>query len=58
MPKERIRKNSVNLNWLKDSIEKLIKDYVETIDFESYYFHKKYYFAGIKDGIKLKEELK
>ena len=21
-------------------------------------FHKKYYFAGLKDGIKLKEELK
>ena len=55
MEKEKI---PYNLNWLKDSIEKLIKDYVETIDFESYYFHKKYYFAGLKDGMKLKEELK
>ncbi len=25
---------------------------------ESYYFYKKYYFAGLKDGIKLKEEIK
>jgi hypothetical protein len=56
--KKELEKFPYNLNWLKDSIEKLIKDYVETIDFESYYFHKKYYFAGIKDGIKLKEELK
>ena len=53
-----LEKIPYNLNWLKDSIEKLIKDYVETIDFESYYFHKKYYFAGLKDGIKLKDELK
>ena len=53
-----LEKIPYNLNWLKDSIEKLIKDYVEMIDFESYYFHKKYYFAGLKDGMKLKEELK
>lgn len=56
--KKELEKFPYNLNWLKDSIEKLIKDYVETIDFESYYFHKKYYFEGLKDGIKLKEELK
>ena len=53
-----LEKIPYNLNWLKDSIERLIKDYVETIDFESYYFHKKYYFAGLKDGVKLKDELK
>lgn len=53
-----LEKIPYNLNWLKVSIEKLIKDYVETIDYESYYFHKKYYFSGLKDGIKLKEELK
>ena len=47
-----LEKIPYNLNWLKDSIERLIKDYVETIDFESYYF------AGLKDGMKLKEELK
>lgn len=52
--KKELEKIPYNLNWLEDSIEKLIKDYVETIDFESYYFHKKYYFAGIK----LEEELK
>ena len=51
--KEELEKIPYNLNWLKDSIERLIKDYVETIDFESYYFHKKYYFAGLKDGMKL-----
>ena len=50
--KKELEKFPYNLNWLKDSIEKLIKDYVETIDFESYYF------AGLKDGMKLKEELK
>ncbi len=47
-----------NLNWLKVSIRKVIKDYIETIDYESYYFYKKYYFAGLRDGINLKEELK
>ena len=56
--KKELEKIPYNLNCLKDSIEKLINDYVETIDFESYYFHKKYYFEGLKDGIKLKEELK
>ena len=53
-----LEKIPYNLNWLKDSIEKLIKDYAETINYESYYFHKKYYFEGLKDGIKLKSELK
>ncbi len=38
--KKELEKIPYNLNWLKDSIEKLIKDYVETIDFESYYFHR------------------
>ncbi len=47
-----------NLNWLKASIKRVIKDYIETIDYESYYFYKKYYFAGLRDGINLKEELK
>lgn len=56
--KKELEKIPYNLNWLKDSIEKLIKDYAETINYESYYFHKKYYFEGLKDGIKLKSELK
>lgn len=47
-----------NLNWLRASIKRVIKDYIETIDYESYYFYKKYYFAGLRDGINLKEELK
>lgn len=47
-----------NLNWLKESIAKLLGDYIETIDYEGAYFYKKYYLAGLKDGMKLKEELK
>ena len=31
---------------------------LETVDYESYYFYKKYYLSGLKDGIKLQEELK
>ncbi len=35
-----LEKIPYNLNWLKDSIEKLIKDYVETIDFKVIIFIK------------------
>ena len=53
-----LEKIPYNLNWLKESIIKLLEDYIETIDYEGAYFYKKYYLAGLKDGIKLKEELK
>ena len=55
---EGIEKIPYNLKELKNDIIKLLEDYIETIDYESYYFYKKYYLAGSKDGIKLKEEIK
>ena len=51
-------------NFLNEKIEKIpynlnvLEDYIETVDYESYYFYKKYYLSGLKDGIKLQEELK
>ena len=53
-----LEKIPYNLNCLKERITKLLEDYIETIDYESTYFYKKYYLAGLKDGIKLKDELK
>lgn len=47
-----------SLYELKNDIIKLLNGYIETTDYESYYFYKKYYFAGLKDGINLKEEIK
>ena len=35
-----------------------INRFINTYDNESYYFYKKYYLAGVKDGIKLKEKIK
>lgn len=54
---EGIEKIPCNLKELKNDIIKLLEDYIETIDYESYYFYEKYYLAGLKDGIKLKEEI-
>ena len=53
-----LQKIPYNLNWLKESITKIIDDYIDTIDFRAFYFYKKYYLAGLKDGIKLNKELK
>ena len=47
-----------NLNSLKESITRIIDKYVDAIDFEAGYFYKKYYLEGLKDGIKLNQELK
>ena len=47
-----------NLNSLKESITRIIDNYVDAIDFEAGYFYKKYYLEGLKDGMKLKQELK
>ena len=52
------KKIPYNLNELKNDIIKVLEDYIETVDYESYYFYKKYYLSGLKDGIKLQEELK
>ena len=42
----------------KDSISKAIEEYVETIDYENAYFNEKYYLNGLKDGMKLVNEIK
>ena len=55
---EGIEKIPYNLKELKNDIIKLLEDYIETINYDIYYFYKKYYLAGLKDGIKLKEEIK
>lgn len=43
---------------IKDSISKAIEEYVETIDYENAYFNEKYYLNGLKDGMKLVNEIK
>lgn len=55
---EKIKKIPYEFKELKNDIIKLLEDYIETIDYESYYFYRKYYLAGLNDGIKLKEEVK
>ena len=59
------RRNSLNtelekipkdLRKLKEIIIVKLDDYVETINRENWYLCKKYYLAGLKDGINLKEE--
>ncbi|MCI9246900.1 MAG: hypothetical protein HFJ30_07290 [Clostridia bacterium] len=55
---QELKKIPYNLKWLKASIEKLLDDYIETINPETSYFCEKYYMAGLKDGIRLREELK
>ena len=61
------RRNSLNtelekipkdLRKLKEIIIVKLDDYVETINRENWYLCKKYYLAGLKDGINLKEEIK
>ena len=32
---------------MKESIIKLLEDYIETIDYKGAYFYKKYYLAGL-----------
>ena len=55
---QELNKLPSELRELKESISKLIEDYIETIDFIDAYFYKKYYLEGLKDGISLKEELR
>ena len=56
--KNQIEKIPYNFNKLKDSISKSVEDYVETIDYENAYFNEKYYLNGLKDGMKLMNEIK
>ena len=43
---------------IKESIKTKLEDYIETANRENCYFIKKYYLAGLNDGINLKEEIK
>ena len=43
---------------LKETIKTKLEDYIETVNHESWYLCKKYYLAGLNDGINLKEEIK
>ena len=43
---------------LKKSIKTKLEDYIETVNRENWYLCKKYYLAGLNDGINLKEEIK
>ena len=43
---------------LKESIKTKLEDYIETVNRENWYLCKKYYLAGLNDGIDLKEEIK
>ena len=55
---QELRNIPYNLKWLKKNIIRLLEDYIENINSETSYFCEKYYIAGLKDGIKLREELK
>ena len=47
------------LKGTESIVEQLVNRFINnTYDNESYYFYKKYYLSGLKDGIKLQEELK
>ncbi len=61
------RRDSLDAEWgkipkefrqLKESIKTKLEDYIETVNRESLYLCKKYYLAGLNDGINLKEEIK
>ena len=41
-----------------ESIKTKLEDYIETVNRENWYLCKKYYLAGLNDGINLKEEIK
>ena len=55
---QELKKIPCNLKWLKANVERLLEDYIETINSENSYFCEKYYVSGLKDGIRLREELK
>lgn len=52
---EKIPKDFIQL---KESIKTKLEDYIENVNRENWYLCKKYYLAGLNDGINLKEEIK
>ena len=53
-----LEKMSKDFRQLKESIKTKLEDYIENVNRESWYLCKKYYLAGLNDGINLKEEIK
>ena len=53
-----LEKMPKDFRQLKETIKTKLEDYIETVNCESWYLCKKYYLAGLNDGINLKEEIK
>ena len=53
-----LEKMPKDFRQLKETIKTKLEDYIETVNRESWYLWKKYYLAGLNDGINLKEEIK
>ena len=53
-----LEKMPKDFRQLKETIETKLEDYIETVNRETWYLCKKYYLAGLNDGINLKEEIK
>ena len=53
-----LEKMPKDFRQLKETIETKLVDYIETVNRETWYLCKKYYLAGLNDGINLKEEIK
>ena len=53
-----LEKMPKDFRQLKETIKTKLEDYIEIVNCESWYLCKKYYLAGLNDGINLKEEIK
>ena len=53
-----LEKIPTDFRQLKESIKTKLEDYIENVNRENWYLCKKYYLAGLNDGINLKEEIK
>lgn len=53
-----LEKMPKDFRQLKETIKTKLEDYIENVNRESWYLCKKYYLAGLNDGINLKEEIK
>ena len=53
-----LEKMSKDFRQLNETIKTKLEDYIETVNRENWYLCKKYYLAGLNDGINLKEEIK
>lgn len=53
-----LEKMPKDFRQLNETIKTKLEDYIETVNRENWYLCKKYYLAGLNDGINLKEEIK